>query len=68
VDEEMARLDRAHTKLDKDVERLLGRLSNPKYRDKAPAEVVAKAEQELEALRAQQAEIEAAMQRLKVLK
>ena len=68
VDEELARLDKTYAKLDKEIEKLLGRLSNPKYRDKAPAEVVAKAEQELEALRAQQAEIQAAVQRLNVLK
>ncbi len=68
VDEEMARLDKAHAKLEKETEKLLARLSNRQYRVNAPAKVVAKAEQDLDGLRAQQGEIQAAMQRLKVLK
>jgi valyl-tRNA synthetase len=68
VAEELSRLDKAYAKLDKEVAKLAGRLSNPKYRENAPAEVVATAEQELDALRARQAEIQAAMQRLNALK
>jgi len=68
VEEELSRLDKAQAKLAKDIDKLGGRLSNPKYRENAPAEVVEKAEQELDALRARQGEIEAAMQRMHALK
>jgi len=68
VDEELARLDKSQAKLGKEIDKLQGRLSNPKYRENAPADVVSKAEQELDALRMQQDEVLAAKQRLDVLK
>jgi len=67
VQEELARLAKTKAKLDKDVAKLQGRLGNPKYRENAPAEIVAKAEGELEALRARLAEIKVAEKRLEVL-
>ncbi|MDQ6966831.1 MAG: class I tRNA ligase family protein, partial [Mariprofundaceae bacterium] len=68
VEEELARLDKAQAKLAREIDKMAGRLSNPKYRDNAPAEVVEKAEQDLDALRSRQSEIEAAMQRMHALK
>ncbi|HCS12435.1 MAG TPA: valine--tRNA ligase, partial [Zetaproteobacteria bacterium] len=68
VEEELARLDKAQAKLAKEIDKMAGRLSNPKYRDNAPAEVVEKAELELDGLRTRQGEIEAAIQRMHALK
>jgi valyl-tRNA synthetase len=48
---ELARLDREIEKLSKDVEKLLAKLSNSKFVDNAPAEVVAKEQQKLTELR-----------------
>ena len=42
-----ARLNKQLKQLDKDVEGLTKRLSSPGFKDKAPAEVLAKAENEL---------------------
>lgn len=41
-DAELARLDKEIEKIDKELERLSTKLSNPKFVDKAPADVVAK--------------------------
>ncbi len=68
VEEELARLGKARSRLDKDVARLETRIGNPRYREKAPAEVVARAEAELDDLRARQAEISAAVERLESLR
>ena len=48
---ELARLDREIEKLSKDVEKLSAKLSNSKFVDNAPAEVVAKEQQKLTELR-----------------
>lgn len=54
---EIARLDKEIAKLDKEVTRIGGKLSNPGFVDKAPADVVAKEQQKLD-------ETKAAKQRL----
>ncbi len=47
VDAELARLDREIDKIDIEAKKLSGKLSNPKFADNAPAEVVAKERQKL---------------------
>lgn len=44
-DEELARLDKELEKLEKEFQRISGKLSNPKFVDKAPEAVVAKEQQ-----------------------
>ncbi len=48
VDAELARLDREIDKIGIETKKLTGKLSNPKFADNAPAEVVAKERQRLE--------------------
>ena len=48
VDAELARLDREIDKIGIEAKKLTGKLSNPKFADNAPAEVVAKERQKLE--------------------
>jgi valyl-tRNA synthetase len=48
VDAELARLDREIDKISIEVKKLSGKLSNAKFVDNAPAEVVAKERQKLE--------------------
>ena len=48
VDAELARLDREIDKIGIETKKLTGKLSNPKFADNAPAEVVAKERQKLE--------------------
>jgi valyl-tRNA synthetase len=48
VDAELARLDREIDKIGIEAKKLTGKLSNPKFVDNAPAEVVAKERQRLE--------------------
>jgi len=67
IEEELARLGKARAKLDKDISKLQGRLGNPKYRENAPAEIVARAEAELDGLRARLSEVKAAEERLEAL-
>ncbi|MBB3168963.1 valine--tRNA ligase [Simiduia aestuariiviva] len=50
---EIARLDKALDKLTKDIQKTEGKLNNPKFVDKAPAEVVAKERDHLTALKEQ---------------
>jgi valyl-tRNA synthetase len=50
VDAERARLNKEIDRLTKDRERTAGKLQNPKFVDKAPAEVVAKEQQKLEGI------------------
>ncbi len=47
VEAELARLDKEKEKLDKEIGRLSGKLSNAKFVDNAPAEVVAKEKEKL---------------------
>jgi len=67
VGEELTRLARAREKLGKDIAKLHGRLDNPKYREHAPAEIVANVEAELESLRVKLAEVKTAEKRLEDL-
>ena len=62
--EERARLEKAIAKADKEITALDKRLSNPQYREKAPAHVVEEAEGKLESERAARAKLEAALKRL----
>jgi valyl-tRNA synthetase len=48
VDAELARLDREIDKISIEVKKLSGKLSNAKFVDNAPAEVVTKERQKLE--------------------
>ena len=50
---ELSRLAKEFAKLDKDISLAQGKLSNPKFTDKAPAEIIAKEQEKL--LQAQQA-------------
>ncbi|MGL6160301.1 valine--tRNA ligase [Microbulbifer sp.] len=58
VEAESARLEKEIGKLEKELTRVQGKLSNPKFVDKAPAEVVAKEKDKL-------AEMQSAQERLK---
>jgi valyl-tRNA synthetase len=64
VAEEQARLNKEIGKVDKDIAKLETKLGNPKFRGNAPAEVVAKVEAELDALRTKHGELMAASERL----
>jgi len=65
VEEELARLSRRRSKMDREIARLETKLGNPKFRENAPAGIVAKVENELDDFRSKHAEIEAAIERLK---
>jgi valyl-tRNA synthetase len=67
VEEELARLEKNITRLDKDIAQRETKLGNPKFRDNAPADVVAKVQEELGEARAKHAEMLAAVERLKAL-
>jgi valyl-tRNA synthetase len=67
VAEELARLAKQQTRLDKDIAMFEGKLGNASFRDNAPAEVVAEVEDKLDKARAARAEIESAMTRLHAL-
>jgi valyl-tRNA synthetase len=64
VDAEKARLDKEIKNAAKENKGLSGRLSNPKFKDKAPPEVVAKAEADLAASNEKLSRLEAARARL----
>ena len=64
VDEEKARLEGVLQKLGKEIGGLKGRLSNPKFRESAPAEVVAETEENLALRSEEEARIKAAFARL----
>ena len=49
-DAELARLSRETEKLEKELARIQGKLGNPGFRDKAPAAVVAKEQEKMQAL------------------
>jgi valyl-tRNA synthetase len=59
---EEARADREMKKVDKDVANLQKRLASPAFAEKAPKEVVAEAQEQLEALRRTRARLEEALQ------
>ncbi|MEZ4220615.1 MAG: valine--tRNA ligase [Polyangiaceae bacterium] len=60
ANKEKERIERAIKKVDKDVETLDKRLSNKNFVDKAPPEVVAEAQEQLEGLRRQRARLDEA--------
>jgi len=64
VEEELARLNKTQDKLAKEIAKLQGRIGNPNYRKNAPAEVIAKAESDLQSLHGRQDEVQAAIARL----
>lgn len=57
-DAEIARLDKALDKLNKDIQKTEGKLNNPKFVDKAPAEVVAKERDHLAGLQEQASKLQ----------
>ena len=67
VAEELARLAKQQTRLDKDIAIFEGKLGNANFRDNAPAVVVAEVEEKLDKARAARSEIESAMTRLHTL-
>ena len=67
VEEELVRLNKNIARLDKDIARGETKLGNPKFRDNAPAEVIAKVQTELDEARAKHAEMLAAVERLKAI-
>ncbi|MDQ2092347.1 valine--tRNA ligase [Marimonas arenosa] len=64
VEEEKARLQKTLDKLAKEIGGLKGRLNNPKFAENAPEEVVAEAQDNLNAREEEEATLKAAMQRL----
>ncbi|MCO4743641.1 MAG: valine--tRNA ligase [Proteobacteria bacterium] len=62
--EEVKRLDKVLAKVDKDVQQLDRRLSNPKFAERAPAEVIAEVRTKLEAAKSRQATLRASRERL----
>jgi len=65
VKEELARLQKNMAKLEKDIAMREGKLANPRFRDNAPAAVVAKVQTELNEARDKRAEMEAGLERLR---
>ena len=63
-DAELARLDKEIQKIEKDITVLNGKLSNPKFVDKAPADVVAKEKDRLEAAKTSIAKLEEQKQKI----
>ena len=64
ISAESARLDKAIAKLDKDIQVLAKKLDNPRFIEKAPAEVVDKDRAQLNELRHQQATLQNKRQQL----
>lgn len=64
---ELARLDKEIQRLTKELPRLEGKLTNPAFIDKAPAEVVEKERAKLADLRGNLAELEAQVVRIRAL-
>ncbi|MBU2986019.1 valine--tRNA ligase [Saccharophagus degradans] len=63
-DAELARLDKEIQKIEKDITVLNGKLSNPKFVDKAPADVVAKEKDRLDAAKTSIAKLEEQKQKI----
>ncbi|MDO6421964.1 valine--tRNA ligase [Saccharophagus degradans] len=63
-DAELSRLDREIQKIEKDITVLNGKLSNPKFVDKAPADVVAKEKDRLDAAKTSIAKLEEQKQKI----
>ncbi|PIX54723.1 MAG: valine--tRNA ligase [Zetaproteobacteria bacterium CG_4_10_14_3_um_filter_54_28] len=67
VDEEIARLAKNMARLQKDIAMGEGKLNNPRFRDNAPDEVVAKVQVDLDESRAKYADMAAGVERLRSL-
>jgi len=67
VEEEMKRLEKGIQKLDGDIAKMETKLTNPKFRDNAPAEIIGKVQAELEEAVAKRADFVTAMEKLKKL-
>ena len=67
VAEELARLEKNIARLDKEIAKNEGKLGNPKFRDNAPEDVVAKVEAELDEARLKRDEMAAGVARLQAL-
>ena len=64
VAEEKARLEKTLAKLEKEIRGLAGRLSNPKFAESAPAEVVEETRDNLAAREEEAAKLREALSRL----
>ncbi len=67
VEEELGRLRKQQTRLDREIARLETKLGNPKFRQHAPPDIVSRARAELDGLRDKSAEIKAAIGRLNAI-
>ncbi len=67
VEAEKAKVDKELTKLEKDIARFNGKLSNPSFKDRAPAEVVAAEETKLAEALEMKKGLEASLKRLNEL-
>ncbi|MBU0485619.1 MAG: valine--tRNA ligase [Proteobacteria bacterium] len=67
VEKETAKLNKEKEKIDKDLERTNGKLTNETFMGKAPAEVIAKEKEKQEALTAKLAKVEEGIKRLQDL-
>jgi len=66
-DEEKKRLEREAAKLEKDITFISGKLTNPKFVDKAPAEIVQKERDKLAVLEGKLAKLQANIERINSL-
>ena len=66
-DEEIARLEKSLAKIEKEIQRLQGKLGNPKFTDKAPAEVVEKEQAKLQDAQESHDKLKAQQQQLQDL-
>jgi valyl-tRNA synthetase len=66
-DAEVSRLQKEIGKLDKEVSRLAGKLNNPKFVDKAPADVVAKENEKLDGYKNDQQKLLEQIEKIKAM-
>ena len=64
---ELARLDKEIQKINKDMPRIVGKLNNPKFMDKAPADVVDKEKAKLVALESSLKNLKEQLDKIKAL-
>ncbi|MFQ5581252.1 MAG: valine--tRNA ligase [Mariprofundaceae bacterium] len=67
VAEELARVEKNLAKLDKEIARLEGKLGNPKFRENAPEDIIAKVQAELDEARSKREEHAVGVNRLKTI-
>lgn len=68
IDAEIAKLDKERGKMENELAKVTGKLSNAKFMDKAPEQVVTKEKEKQETLQAKLAKIEEGVKRLSSLK